>query len=735
MDSSSQSGALQVVMSPKEETSPSHTLATNADLCDACQKIDFDAVMTAVHKSFDEKIWWSLGPQPFRALEESATFCKLCHIGSFEDLTGDSASEDATRGPMMVSLSTVDSYDMSLFDLGFQAGVLRVEDYCRPYFNLEGRYEEPSAASIRRPYFRGSVQFCRRPGTDSAAVRFRVPTPKAPFDLIRSWLDFCKCHHGRDCAMGVGTTLSSLSMIDCEATPRRVVPFLPELGSYVALSYVWGTSSQDTNTHRLLEPGELPSILPRSIEDAIAVTLVLGFRYLWVDQYCIPQDNEEERAHQIRLMDEIYHAAELTIIAAAGKDANHGLPGVNSTPRKLLRSIQIGVGTLVDTPVHTFSLSHQATTWLRRGWTYQEGVLSRRRLFFLDTQVYFQCAEMSVWEAMDVSLDILHDEAAIGSQLRPARKFTKEPRFESLTQGTHNVDANIASYFSTELSRSEDAIQAISGIFSHFNKVGNQKMLVLSGLPLYIRLAIQIDPTGLALAPALLRALAWYLHFSPLLKRREIFPSWTWAGWEQVDGAAKSGYQRPNSTEIRAEHASPAVKVGILSKEANSQLLWRGVYELPWHRSGGQLIAQFIALTGWTFRVTVCDEESHTTGGSQSSAVDEFTIVLPDDTLVETFDSKLHRGVSGLMHGTELVAIPLYWNRRAKLHTNQVEMPVLLLYPTSKEIESNIVYERVGLANCWFGEDFRVASLMSRDDDPWRLLTGTSGVFQTVYIG
>jgi hypothetical protein len=172
-----------------------------------------------------------------------------------------------------------------------------------------------------------------------------------------------------------------------------------------------------------------------------------------------------------------------------------------------------------------------------------------------------------------------------------------------------------------------------------------------------------------------------------------------------------------------------------LSKQANSQLLWRGVYELPWHQSGGQLIAQFIALTGWTFRVTVCDEESHTTGGSQSSAVDEFTIVLPDDTLVETFDSKLHRGVSGLMHGTELVAMPLYWNRRAKLHTNQVEMPVLLLYPTSKEIESNIVYERVGLANCWFGEDFRVASLMSRDDDPWRLLTGTSGVFQTVYIG
>ena len=43
------------------------------------------------------------------------------------------------------------------------------------------------------------------------------------------------------------------------------------------------------------------------------------------------------------------------------------------------------------------------------------------------------------------------------------------------------VDFHIESYFSTELSRPEDAIHAMSGIFSYFNKV-RETILVLFGL-------------------------------------------------------------------------------------------------------------------------------------------------------------------------------------------------------------------------------------------------------------
>jgi hypothetical protein len=40
---------------------------------------------------------------------------------------------------------------------------------------------------------------------------------------------------------------------------------------------------------------QLPTKLPRTIEDAITVTQKLDFRYLWVDRYCINQQPDEEQ--------------------------------------------------------------------------------------------------------------------------------------------------------------------------------------------------------------------------------------------------------------------------------------------------------------------------------------------------------------------------------------------------------------------------------------------------------
>lgn len=55
----------------------------------------------------------------------------------------------------------------------------------------------------------------------------------------------------------------------------------------MALSYVWGKSSSDeplkwTNTVDALP---LPDC-PKTITDAIDVTLILGKRYFWIDRYC-----------------------------------------------------------------------------------------------------------------------------------------------------------------------------------------------------------------------------------------------------------------------------------------------------------------------------------------------------------------------------------------------------------------------------------------------------------------
>jgi hypothetical protein len=304
-------------------------------------------------------------------------------------------------------------------------------------------------------------------------------------------------------------------------------------------------------------------------------------------------------------MDEVYRGAELAIIASAGSDANYGLPGVGSISRKSPRSIQIRVDTLVDMSEHAFSLSLGGATWSRRGWTYQEGVLSRRRLVFMENQVYFQCAEMSVWEALDIPLDLLHHETQRGSQRREPKTFSFRQCFRSVKK-TRIVDHHIASYFSRELSRPEDAIRAISGIFSYFNNV-ERTVLMLSGLPLYVTHNSQLGPPTFPSAHAALLALGWYLKFSPQLKRREVFPSWTWVGWQKLEWAGWDGFQRASYPRMVVEslNATPAVQVGVLSKKDESTLVWKELDELPWEQSGGQLMAQNIALNGWTFKATV----------------------------------------------------------------------------------------------------------------------------------
>lgn len=75
----------------------------------------------------------------------------------------------------------------------------------------------------------------------------------------------------------------------------------------MALSYVWGADSAAEQCPE----GSLPSPLPRVIEDGLTVALKLGggFHYIWVDRYCIDQENEEEKHTQISNMDMIYEGA------------------------------------------------------------------------------------------------------------------------------------------------------------------------------------------------------------------------------------------------------------------------------------------------------------------------------------------------------------------------------------------------------------------------------------------
>jgi hypothetical protein len=334
------------------------------------------------------------------------------------------------------------------------------------------------------------------------------------FKIVGDWLSFCREYH-IDCGFSEASSVPNMKLIDCEA--RVLVP--GQNHPYVALSYVWG--SKETDNITFLDC--LSESFPCTIEDAITVTLKLGFRYLWIDRYCINQQAKGEAYQQIRSMHLIYKGAELSIIAAAGESPSYGLPGVSRQNRSPQARAKVGRHFLVST-LENPQFAIKNSTWMSRGWTYQEAVLSRRRLIFTDQQIYFECYGMCCCEALNLPLRDLHTES--------------RGRFESLSWGDSNLGLfpkgigssgldvidRIEEYTEKSLTYPSDILNGILGVLVSFQTSYCIRNYV--GIP--------IIPTSSKSSPDMflegfLLGLCWELQ-NPSL-RRPGFPSWSWTGW------------------------------------------------------------------------------------------------------------------------------------------------------------------------------------------------------------
>lgn len=160
---------------------------------------------------------------------------------------------------------------------------------------------------------------------------------------LRRWIQICDNQHKAQCGSRPDLTERPQWLIDVQEC--CVVPARPE-HRYVALSYVWGQapSSDMTkdNIQELQKPGSLSPlnnalVIPKTIKHALGLVPQLLERYLWVDRFCICQDDPESKHGQISIMGDIYANAYVTIIAANGWDADHGLRGIEGVtdPRQI----------------------------------------------------------------------------------------------------------------------------------------------------------------------------------------------------------------------------------------------------------------------------------------------------------------------------------------------------------------------------------------------------------------
>ena len=188
-------------------------------------------------------------------------------------------------------------------------------------------------------------------------------------------------------------------------------------------------------------------------------------------------------------MDSIYENSELTIIAAAGVDQNHGLPGAGKPPRLQQLTASIGNFTFIST-LRPPSSCIRTSKWSTRGWTFQEAILSRRCLVFTEHQVYFECNGMNCQESVWLSLDKAHktDKSQFKTFMPGGVFCEKKP---SWIQDCSLCELKVfktfmdilEEYTRRQLRYESDALNAIAGIMARSERFDKTPIFHFWGLP------------------------------------------------------------------------------------------------------------------------------------------------------------------------------------------------------------------------------------------------------------
>jgi hypothetical protein len=280
---------------------------------------------------------------------------------------------------------------------------------------------------------------------------------------------------------------------------EQCVVRLPTNADYVALSYVWGHIPEGrlrimkSNIEDLGQPRALAGLkLPRTIADALIVCQQLDFQFLWVDSLCIVQDESPENlAQQLNQMANIYNRATLTLVAATGDSAAHGLAGVSYARDARQHSLRFDDEFEDVREVPFLHTCLRRSTWATRGWTYQEYVFSQKLLFFTDYGLY----QKSNFGSPD---NIAKSEGPLG-----------------VSNGVHYEKLNLSTveeFTRRSLTDQTDLLRASAGFLQVL--YGDR---LLFGMPLdEFDSAILWIPTGFGGKPRQCSDIA-------------VFPSWSWA--------------------------------------------------------------------------------------------------------------------------------------------------------------------------------------------------------------
>lgn len=436
------------------------------------------------------------------------------------------------------------------------------------------------------------------PASDTTrGLRVRRVQPYTDLTLVRQWIAFCDAQHQSHCYHDTegGASVPYFCVIDCGVFPPLLVDASYQRSiEYVTLSYCWGGEpSEGPDEH-----GRLPLQLPELIKGVIYVTRNLGYRYLWIDRYCVPQGSTEadktSRQSLIEDMGKIYEECALCIIAAAAARPSDGLQGI-TRPREVKQE-SIDFGSLAYLQVMT-SIQREVSesVWNTRGWTYQESTLARRRLVFTATQCCFQCSKQ--WFLESLQYPLRHD---FNKYSYIAHPFAPRSGWDDESWTTR-----VEEYCLRQFSRDSDAVPAFTGIFNRFRFGCN-----VAGTPL-LRNDSADDQTPVQII--LLTGLVWwffdnqnylYGHYSSQVpRRRRDVPSWTWCAWS----CDSTSYRPRWDADCLKSRLDFVATTRIAVEDVNGKVAqWSGAtVDAAAQKLSTLADARFLRVRGWVCKIAI----------------------------------------------------------------------------------------------------------------------------------
>ena len=341
--------------------------------------------------------------------------------------------------------------------------------------------------------------------------------------LARQWIDECTRAHGdHTSCVEPEVPILPTRVVDVEVNGtdccRLHVTTPGERSHYFALSHCWGGSIpyKTTTGNFSSRLQSLPTPLPQTFADAVAVTRALGFRYLWIDALCILQDSTEDWRAEAGKMAEVYSNAYLTISADAAKDSYQGFlrPPSRSVPtyktwtydfpildgkiRPLSRvSRRVHIRTRGDGTAYPYLPFHYWEPWgldyisrpepsklATRGWVLQERLLAPRSLHFGGSEMAYACRSLCICEcsakAHSWRRQDRKDKVALYPELTETWSSDSEQEFDGRTPRivtNWRVDV-VQRVARLDFTVPSDRLPAVAGLAKSFEKLreGDQYM-------------------------------------------------------------------------------------------------------------------------------------------------------------------------------------------------------------------------------------------------------------------